>query len=83
MYQKLVSVLETPGDDDSLSMEREWPGKLSLKENEVVFTPDSSFIKGKTYLVETLLGMRFAAVGDVIRSDIGQLSKKQQKLLSR
>lgn len=83
MYQKLVTVLETPADDDSTSMEREWPGKLSMVADNVVFAPDSPFLKGKTYLVETLLGMKFAAPSDVMRSEVGHLSKKQQKVLYR
>ena len=83
MYQKLVSVLETLADNDSVSMEREWPGKLSMIADTVVFIPDLPFLKGKNYLIETLLGMKFAAVGDVIHSDVGHLSKKQQKVLSR
>ncbi len=83
MYQKLVDVLETPAEDDSVSMERAYPGKLSMVEDIVVFTPDSPFLRGKSYLVETLIGMKFASLGDVIRSDVGHLSKKQQETLTR
>ena len=39
-YQKLVTVLQTPADDDSTSMEVEWKGKLSLKGDELLFTPN-------------------------------------------
>lgn len=81
MYQKILSVLETPADDDSTSMEREWPGKLIMQGENLVFRPDSPFVKGKTYLVETMLNTQFAGSGDVTRSEIGHQIKKQQKML--
>lgn len=82
-YQKLVAVLETPAENDSVSMEREWPGRLALIDDDIVFIPDSPFLKGKVYLVETVLGMKFASAVDVIRSEVGRVSKKQQIVLSR
>ncbi|MGF1923937.1 MAG: hypothetical protein ACQUHE_07130 [Bacteroidia bacterium] len=82
-YQKLVAVLETPAENDSVSMEREWPGRLALIDDDAVFIPDSPFLKGKVYLVETVLGMKFASAVDVIRSEVGRVSKKQQIVLSR
>ncbi|HTM97277.1 MAG TPA: hypothetical protein VL088_00970 [Pedobacter sp.] len=81
LYQKVVSVLETPADDDSTSMEREWPGKLSMQGEDLVFRPDSPFIKGKSYLLETILNTQFAGKGDITRSEIGHQVKRQQKIL--
>lgn len=83
MYQKLVSVLETPADDDSTSMEREWPGKLTMKEDNVVFKPDSPFLKGKTYLVETKLNMSFGDIEQVIKGNMRTTMNFQQQLLKR
>jgi hypothetical protein len=83
MYQKLVSVLVTPADDDSVSMEREWPGKLTMKEDKVVFTPDSPFLKGKTYLVETYLNMSFGDVEQVIQGKMSTRMSFQQQVLKR
>ena len=83
MYQKLVSVLETPADDDSVSMEREWPGKLSMKEDNVVFMPDTPFLKGKTYLIETQLNMSFGDIEQMIKSKSRTTMRFQQQLLKR
>ena len=83
MYQKIVSVLETPTDDDSTSMEREWPGKLSMQGEALVFTPDSPFIKGKTYLVETQLNMSFGDVEQVVQGKMSKNMNFQQQLLKR
>ena len=82
-YQKLVSVLQTPADDDSTSMEIAWPGKLIMQGDTLVFTPDSTFKKGKTYLVETMLNTHFAIKKEVLRSEVGHTVKPQQKILVR
>lgn len=82
-YQKLVTVLQTPADDDSTSMEIEWKGKLSLKGDELLFTPNSPFVKGKTYLVETILNSQFASGEDMIKDNVGTQIKPQQQTLKR
>ena len=82
-YQQLVSVLQTPGEGDSTSMEIEWQGKLSLKENELLFTPVLPFIKGKTYLIETILNSHFASGEDIIKNKVGTQIKPQQQTLKR
>ena len=82
-YQKLVTVLQTPADDDSTSMEIEWKGKLSLKGDELLFTPNSPFVKGKTYLVETILNSQFASGEDIIKDNVGTQIKPQQQTLKR
>ncbi len=82
-YQKLVSVLETPTDDDSVGMEREWPGKLGMIHDNVVFTPDSPFLKGKTYLVETQLNMSFGEIEQVLKGKMRTTMNFQQQLLKR
>lgn len=82
-YQKLVTVLQTPADDDSTSMEVEWQGNLSLKGDELLFTPNLPFLKGKTYLVETILNTQFASGEDIIKDKIGTQVKPQQQTLKR
>ena len=83
MYQKLVSVLQTPADDNSTNMEIEWPGKLSMQGDSLIFMPDSAFKKGKTYLVETILNAKFASGKEILRSEVGHRIKAQQKTLRR
>lgn len=82
-YQQLVSVLQTPTDDDSIGMEKEWLGKLNLNEDKLVFTPDIPFIKGKTYLVETILNAQFATGEDILKDKVGTQIRPQQKTLKR
>jgi hypothetical protein len=82
-YQKLVDVLQTPINDDSISMEMEWPGKLSLLQDTLVYTPDTAFKKGQAYLVETMLNTHFANKKEIARSEVGHQIKRQQQLLLR
>ena len=81
--QNLVSVLQTPVDDDSTSMEMDWPGKLSIANHQLVFTPELPFVKGKAYLVETMISAEFASGKDIIKSKVGYQVKPQQQLLKR
>jgi hypothetical protein len=83
LYQKLISVLQTPADDDSTSLEIEWPGKLTTLGDSLVFTPDRAFIKGKHYLVETILNATFANGEEIVKADVGRTVKAQQKTLTR
>lgn len=82
-YQQLVSVLQTPAENDSTGMETEWPGKLSIKGDSLWFAPTDPFVKGKNYLVETMLNTRFASGGDIVRSKVGHTVKPQQQILVR
>lgn len=83
MYQKLVSVLQTPAEDDSVSMEMDWPGTLSVAGDSLVFIPNKPFVKGKNYLVETMINSKFASGADILKSDVGHSLKPQQKTLIR
>lgn len=82
-YQKIVSVLQTPSDDDSTSMEIEYPGNLDIIGDSLVFTPKMPFVKGKLYLVESIMNTQFAKGEDIIKSDVGHMVKAQQKFLKR
>jgi len=82
-YQKLVTVLQTPTDNDSTGMEINWPGKLFLKKDQLVFSPDTPFAKGKSYLVETILNSRFASAKEILKSEVGHAVKSQQQILKR
>lgn len=83
LYQKLATVLQTPGDNDSTDMEKDWPGRLSLKGDELIFTPDTPFVKGKSYLVQTMLNTAFATKKDIFSSEVGHQVKPIQKVLVR
>ncbi|RZK60569.1 MAG: hypothetical protein EOO91_00840 [Pedobacter sp.] len=82
-YQKLVSVLQTPAEDDSTSMEIEWPGRLNVAGDSLIFTPTLPFEKKKEYLVETILNAQFASGKDIVKSKVGFKVKAQQQILKR
>ena len=82
LYQKLISVLQTPADD-STSKEIEWPGMLTTTGDSLFFTPDKPFVKGKRYLVETILNVTFASGKEIVKANVGHTVKAQQKTLIR
>lgn len=82
-YQQLVSVLQTPAEDDSTGMETDWPGKLRMKGDSLWFEPTNPFVKGKNYLVETMLNTQFASGGAIVRAKVGHTVKPQQQILVR
>lgn len=82
-YQKLVAVLQTPTENDSTGMEMEWPGKLTMSGEKLVFTPDTPFKKGKSYLVETIINSKFATIKEIMSAKVGHKVKLVQKTLIR
>lgn len=81
-YRQLVSVLQTP-DDDSLSVETVFPGKLTVTADSLIFIPNHPFIKGKSYLVQTIVNAQFASATDIIKNNVGHKVKPQQQVLKR
>lgn len=79
----LVSVLIKPGDLDSIQDELEVPGKVKILGDSLVFNPDQPFLKGKEYLVESYIGIKFATAGDLIRGNGKQNLKAQRQTLKR
>ena len=82
-YQSLETVLHTAADDDSTSMETEWPGKLTIVEDHLLFTPNLPFVRGKTYLVETILNTQFASGEDIVKGSMNAQIKPRQQVLKR
>lgn len=82
-YQNIVSVLQTPAEDDSTSMEIDYPGELTINGENLVYTPKKPFEKGKVYLVETMINARFAKSEEIIKSQVGRQLKAQQQILKR
>lgn len=82
-YQNIVSVLQTPGEDDSTSMEVEYSGELAIDGKNLIYTPKKPFEKGKVYLVETMINAQFAKSEEIIKSQVGRQLKAQQQILKR
>ncbi len=80
---ELVVVMETPGEDDSVTMEKEWSGKWSFSGDHLRFEPLQSFEKGKSYRVETILGTSFADWKKVIAGGMESNLPRQVQVLQR
>jgi hypothetical protein len=79
----LVSVLIKPGELDSIQDELEVPGKIKVSGDSVIFNPDQPFLKGKDYLVESYIGIKFATVGNLISGNAKHNLQAQRQTLKR
>ncbi|GGI22909.1 hypothetical protein [Pedobacter mendelii] len=78
-----ISVLLTPGETDSLQDEKNILGKIILKNDSLVFLPQEPFLKGKTYLVESYIGVKFANGSKLFKGSIKHNLEPQQQMLTR
>lgn len=79
----MVTVLLKPGELDSIQDELEVPGKINIAGDSLVFNPDSAFMKGKTYVVESYIGVKFATAGNLISGTAKQNLQAQRQTLRR
>jgi len=79
----MITVLLKPGELDSIQDELEVPGKINIAGDSLVFNPDSAFVKGKTYVVESYIGVKFATVGNLISGTAKQNLQAQRQTLRR
>ncbi len=82
-YQNLVTVLQIPPQNDTISLEKECPGKLSLNNTALIFTPNTPFVKGNTYLISTLINVQFLTTEKILKSKIEPKLGAQQQILVR
>ncbi|QNK62666.1 hypothetical protein H7F33_19345 [Pedobacter sp. PAMC26386] len=82
-HADLISVLETPSDEDSTGMEHEVAGKLEVTDSSLVFKPEKSFISGKNYLVISYMNANFANTSKLISGRLNHSVKPQQVVLKR
>jgi len=79
----MVTVLIKPGELDSIQDELEVAGKINIAGDSLIFSPDSSFVKGKIYVVESYIGVKFATVGNLISGTGKQNLQAQRQTLKR
>ncbi|WP_421945376.1 hypothetical protein [Pedobacter sp.] len=79
----IISVISIPNADDSLQNEERVLGKLKIAGDSIIFTPKDIFIKGKTYLVESYLGVSFADKNKLFKGTINHNLQPQKQLLKR
>ena len=79
----MITVLLKPGELDSIQDELEVPGKINIAGDSLVFNPNSAFVKGKTYVVESYIGVKFATMGNLISGTAKQNLQAQRQTLRR
>jgi hypothetical protein len=79
----MVSVLIKPGELDSIQDELEVVGKVKILGDSLIFKPDQPFVKGKDYLVESYIGVKFATVGSLIAGGTKHNLQPQKQTLKR
>lgn len=83
VLKDLISVLQTPSENDSLIREEAIPGQIIVKDSSLVFSPIRPFVKGREYLVITHLNIQFAKPEEIIKGKLSYTIKPQQKVLNR
>jgi hypothetical protein len=79
----LVTVMDTPGDDDSTSMEQRVPGHVHLVQEGLEFRPATPFKKGREYLVISYLNVKFGNILNAVDGTMHNAVKPNQQLLKR
>lgn len=82
-YNRILSVMETPSDDDSVSVEKPLPGKVRVTDSTVVFEPLTPFVPGKSYRVVSYMNVKFAGASMIWSGKLNQGVKSNQVLLKR
>ncbi|NQX42279.1 hypothetical protein SAMN05421820_1103 [Pedobacter steynii] len=80
---EMLSVLQTPSEQDSAIREEPIAGKVMLTDSNIVFVPAQPFVKGRDYLVITHLNIRFGGVEEIVKGKVSYSIKPQQKFLKR
>jgi len=82
-YKEIISVVQTPGEDDSTGMEVSFPGKLFFTDSTIVFKPLTPFVPGKSYMVVSYMNVKFGSTGMVISQKLNSGMKPNQAVLTR
>lgn len=83
LLHQLVSVLETPSENDAALKESPVEGRFKLSDTNLVFIPARPFVRGRDYLVITHLNTRFGQLKDVVNGGLNNRVKPVSKLLTR
>lgn len=82
-YSSVISVMEIPGENDSLGFEIAFPGRLAILDSTIVFTPRAVFSKGKSYRVVSYLNAKFGNAGMMMTGKLDHKVKPQSVVLRR
>lgn len=70
-------------NEDAAAQEVAIKGKMLLQNDTLAFIPNTPFVKGKTYFIQTLLNSSFGKTEDVLKADVGKTVKKRERTLKR
>ena len=62
---------------------KEIPGKVTIKDDKILFIPEDPFKKGKSYLVSTPLNASFGGAKEILKGTVSYQLKPRQKILQR
>ncbi len=77
------AVSAMPQTGDTLQIEQNVSGKLKVLGDSVLFTPLNKFKPGKSYIVKSFIGVKFASVGSFLTRKAKTTLTPQQKILVR
>jgi len=83
LFTELISVLQTPSEQDTAIREELIPGKYAVSDTSVVFIPTQPFVKGREYLVITHMNAKFGDAEQVAKGQLSLGVKPIQKSLVR
>lgn len=82
-YGFVISVMELPAENDSVSLEHSFPGRLLVSDSTVIFTPERAFPSGKSYQVVSYLNAKFGDAGMMLTGKLDHKVKPQEVILRR
>jgi len=82
-YKEILSVLQTPAEDDSTSMELPFPGKVEVNDSTVIFKPAAPFAAGRSYLVISFMNVKFGNTSAALTGKLNYSVKPNQVILKR
>lgn len=77
----LISVLSIASNNTE--QEKLISGQIEIEGQNLIFTPDTPFVKGQSYLVHTILNSSFGKTTDILKSDLGHTVKTHERILKR
>lgn len=83
VFNKLVSVLETPSEGDTAFKESAIDGHFKLTDSNLVFIPELPLIKGRNYLVITYLNSKFGDIKALLKGELSTGVRPLQQELQR
>lgn len=77
-----LKVTVSPTAEGSVQAEKNVLGRLEVSDS-VVFIPHNRFIPGKSYLVQSFIGAKFASMGGLLTGKAKTTVEPEQKILVR